>query len=138
MINMQGTKKEAIPPQTMHQILEVLLDTRNHPVLLHCNQGKHRTGCVVAAMRMVSGWTPSRAVDEYRHFAEPKVRDGDVEYITTLNPNIMLKAVSRRRAPRNATLYVRAVCAAFLVMCIWLFTGNSLMRSRREKTTREI
>ena len=27
--------------------VEALLDTRNHPVLVHCNKGKHRTGCLI-------------------------------------------------------------------------------------------
>lgn len=39
-IIMQGTKKEAIPVSTMASILEVVHDRRNHPLLIHCNQGR--------------------------------------------------------------------------------------------------
>lgn len=39
-ITMAGTKKEAIPVETMSSILEVVHDKRNHPLLIHCNQGR--------------------------------------------------------------------------------------------------
>lgn len=39
-ITMAGTKKEAIPINTMQSILEVIHDKQNHPVLIHCNQGR--------------------------------------------------------------------------------------------------
>merc|ERR1712046_211053 len=35
-----------IEPATICQALTDLLDVRNHPVLIHCNKGKHRTGCL--------------------------------------------------------------------------------------------
>jgi tyrosine-protein phosphatase SIW14 len=37
---MKGTKKEDIPVATMKAILRVVLDRRNHPLLIHCNHGK--------------------------------------------------------------------------------------------------
>lgn len=39
-IVMEGTKKQTIPIQTMQSILEVVHDKQNHPVLIHCNQGR--------------------------------------------------------------------------------------------------
>ncbi|KAH9313721.1 hypothetical protein KI387_022348, partial [Taxus chinensis] len=35
-----------IPEDIIREALKVLLDTRNHPVLIHCKRGKHRTGCL--------------------------------------------------------------------------------------------
>jgi tyrosine-protein phosphatase SIW14 len=81
---MQGTKKEDIPHHTMTAILEIVHDKSAHPLLIHCNQGKHRTGCVVAAARKVAGWPVDTVLQEYKVFAEPKVRDCDVAYITSL------------------------------------------------------
>ena len=40
IFDMKGTKKEAIPTATMESILRVVLDRRNHPLLIHCNHGK--------------------------------------------------------------------------------------------------
>jgi tyrosine-protein phosphatase SIW14 len=33
-----------IPEEVIKKAVVELLDTRNHPVLIHCNKGKHRTG----------------------------------------------------------------------------------------------
>ncbi|EFY91095.1 tyrosine phosphatase [Metarhizium acridum CQMa 102] len=82
IFNMKGTKKEAIPMSTMRSILELVLDQKNYPLMLHCNHGKHRTGCVVAAIRKLSGWQLGAVLDEYKAFAEPKVRECDVDYIS--------------------------------------------------------
>ncbi|KAG5986324.1 hypothetical protein E4U43_005568, partial [Claviceps pusilla] len=81
VFNMKGTKKEAIPVSTMRAILELVLDRSNYPLLVHCNHGKHRTGCVVAAIRKLSGWQLHMVVDEYKTYAAPKIRDCDVDYI---------------------------------------------------------
>ena len=40
-----------IPEPIIAQALTVLLDKRNHPVLVHCNKGKHRTGCLIGFLR---------------------------------------------------------------------------------------
>lgn len=41
-IVMEGTKKQTIPVQTMSAILEVIHNKENHPLLIHCNQGRVR------------------------------------------------------------------------------------------------
>ncbi|CAL9046481.1 unnamed protein product, partial [Musa banksii] len=37
--------------ETICEALEVVLDVRNHPLLIHCKRGKHRTGCIVGCLR---------------------------------------------------------------------------------------
>ncbi|ROV93050.1 hypothetical protein VPNG_09432 [Cytospora leucostoma] len=81
-IALQGTKKETVPVSTMAAILQVVHDKRNHPLLIHCNQGRHRTGCVVALVRKLQNWDLLRILEEYKTYAAPKIRDCDVEYVT--------------------------------------------------------
>ncbi|KAE9377774.1 hypothetical protein N431DRAFT_329579 [Stipitochalara longipes BDJ] len=81
VIDMQGTKKVEIPEAIMHAIMKVVLDDSNYPMLVHCNHGKHRTGCAVAVLRHVTGWNLDSVLEEYRGYAEPKVRECDVTYI---------------------------------------------------------
>ncbi|KAL5345907.1 tyrosine-protein phosphatase siw14 [Pseudogymnoascus australis] len=81
VIKMEGTKKVDIPQSVMNSILEVVMDRQNHPLLLHCNQGRHRTGCAVAVIRKVLGWSVESTLNEYTSFAHPKVRQVDVNYI---------------------------------------------------------
>jgi tyrosine-protein phosphatase SIW14 len=47
------------------QFLEVMRDPANHPVLVHCYRGIHRTGGYVAIYRVeFEGWSVERAVEE--------------------------------------------------------------------------
>ncbi|PYH95160.1 hypothetical protein BO71DRAFT_418812 [Aspergillus ellipticus CBS 707.79] len=71
-----------VPDSVMCRILELLLDKSNHPVLVHCNKGRHRTGCVVACFRKLQGWTTHEAIDEYLRYSSPKSRLLDQLFIS--------------------------------------------------------
>ncbi|PWY93718.1 tyrosine phosphatase [Aspergillus sclerotioniger CBS 115572] len=70
-----------IPDTVMCRILELLLDKSNHPILIHCNKGKHRTGCVVGCFRKLQGWESRDIIDEYFHHSYPKSRLLDEKFI---------------------------------------------------------
>ncbi|KAJ2559674.1 tyrosine-protein phosphatase siw14 [Coemansia sp. RSA 1933] len=63
------------------QILADVLDTRNHPVLLHCNRGIRRVGCLVGCIRKLQGWAMTAIFDEYQRFSGTKIRVADQEFI---------------------------------------------------------
>jgi len=42
-----------IPDDQIAIALTELLDTRTHPVLVHCNKGRHRTGCLIGCLRKI-------------------------------------------------------------------------------------
>ena len=79
----QGNKEPfvVIPEETIREALLQVFDSRNHPLLIHCNKGKHRTGCVVGSLRKVCGWSLTYIFDEYRRFAGSKVRILDQQFI---------------------------------------------------------
>eukprot|EP00694_Reclinomonas_americana_P004742 EC792894.1.p1 GENE.EC792894.1~~EC792894.1.p1 ORF type:complete len:190 (+),score=44.84 EC792894.1:2-571(+) len=70
-----------IPEEVIREALVDLLDVRNHPVLIHCNKGKHRTGVVVGCIRKVQKWSLTSIFDEYRRFAGTKVRMLDQQFV---------------------------------------------------------
>ncbi|KAA0061655.1 putative tyrosine-protein phosphatase [Cucumis melo var. makuwa] len=70
-----------IPDYTIREVLKVILDVRNRPVLIHCKRGKHRTGCVVGCFRKVQKWCLSSVFDEYQRFAAAKARVSDQRFI---------------------------------------------------------
>ncbi|KXS13908.1 protein-tyrosine phosphatase [Gonapodya prolifera JEL478] len=72
--------------------LAVLLDTRNHPVLLHCLRGKHRIGCLVGCLRRLQHWSLASIFDEYRRFAGTKIRIADQEFIELFSTSIQVDA----------------------------------------------
>lgn len=132
VFNMKGTKKQAIPLKTMQSILSVVLDKENYPLLIHCNHGKHRTGCVVGLIRKLSGWRPERAVAEYRSFAEPKIREVDVDYlssfqISTLHASIkdMPSPVPAKSTAKSSTFF-RAFVFSAIVLFLWILSGTKM------------
>jgi tyrosine-protein phosphatase SIW14 len=136
--NMKGTKKEAIPLETMKGILDVVLDKSNYPLLIHCNHGKHRTGCVVAIVRKITGWDIARVVAEYNTYAEPKARECDVTYIqgfevsSLVLSNTLQRDPYSRRARVQSRTFFRAVVFSTCVMLVWLMSGlrmNSITKS---------
>uniref|UniRef100_A0A2C9UP86 diphosphoinositol-polyphosphate diphosphatase n=1 Tax=Manihot esculenta TaxID=3983 RepID=A0A2C9UP86_MANES len=66
-----------IPEDTIREALKVVLDVRNHPVLIHCKRGKHRTGVVVGCLRKSQKWCLSSIFNEYQRFAAAKARVSD-------------------------------------------------------------
>ncbi|KAL2223397.1 tyrosine phosphatase [Thermoascus aurantiacus ATCC 26904] len=73
------------PESTVINVLKILLDRRNHPVLVHCNRGKHRTGCIVGCFRKVQGWSIPAIIAEYVKYSEPKSRALDINFIESFD-----------------------------------------------------
>ncbi|KAI8558228.1 hypothetical protein RHMOL_Rhmol04G0073900 [Rhododendron molle] len=70
-----------IPEDTIREALRVVLDVKNHPLLIHCNRGKHRTGCIVGCLRKLQRWCLSSVFDEYQRFAAAKARISDQRFM---------------------------------------------------------
>jgi protein tyrosine phosphatase (PTP) superfamily phosphohydrolase (DUF442 family) len=52
-------------PAVIDEMLAILDDEANYPVLIHCKAGLHRTGILTAVCRMeYEGWTPAEAFRE--------------------------------------------------------------------------
>ena len=52
-----------------------ILDERHLPVLIHCNKGKYRVGCVVGCIRRLQRWSHISLLEEYARFAGEKMSD---------------------------------------------------------------
>ncbi|GAA5960436.1 hypothetical protein JCM3765_007513 [Sporobolomyces pararoseus] len=70
-----------IPDDKIVSAMAVILDSRNHPLLIHCNKGKHRTGCLVGVLRRLQTWSLTAIFEEYRRFSHPKSRQMDLQFI---------------------------------------------------------
>jgi protein tyrosine/serine phosphatase len=71
---------------------EVMSNPRNHPVLIHCFAGIHRSGAYCAVYRMeFEGWTNERAIAEMRTLGYSQIDDEwDVlEYLEKYQPRGM-------------------------------------------------
>lgn len=134
-----STKKGKIDQGSINSIAEILLDRRNYPLLIHCNHGKHRTGCVVAVLRKMTGWDVPSIEQEYRVYAHPKERPGDIAYIRTLGDlslrtvtgygrvqevlNHGLNPFNRPLSPMKLRrmLYAALLVMVFMILCVTRF-----------------
>ncbi|MBM4068040.1 MAG: hypothetical protein FJ271_03725 [Planctomycetes bacterium] len=68
-----------IPAQkNVDKFLSIVRDPANHPVLIHCFAGMHRTGTYCAVYRMeMDGWSSEGAIREMQHFGYTR-EDSDV------------------------------------------------------------
>lgn len=140
VFNMKGTKKEAIPLGTMKAILSIVLDKSNYPLLIHCNHGKHRTGCVVGVVRKIAGWDAESVVAEYKSYAEPKARECDVNYLDDFQvsslgisnpiPNVT-KDVYKNRSRFQPRTFFRAVFLTAFVLLLFFMSGSKLSTATR-------
>ena len=85
-------------PDAIEQFLELMDDPANHPVLLHCRAGLHRTGVLCAVYRMeYEDWTQQEAIAEMKEqgfgqFFCTSANDYVTQYVLTFRPG-MRKAV---------------------------------------------
>lgn len=70
-----------IPEETISDALSIVLNRKNHPILIHCSKGRHRTGCLVGCLRKFQSWTYTTIFEEYRRYAEYKSRSIDLQFI---------------------------------------------------------
>jgi protein tyrosine/serine phosphatase len=60
---------ETVRAQEVVQFLKVVADPNSQPVLVHCHQGRSRTGVFVAAYRVcIQGWSVAQAAKEMMEF----------------------------------------------------------------------
>ncbi len=76
----KGAFKE-INVEDFNECMRTVMDESKRPLLIHCNKGKHRTGCIVGCIRRLRGWAISAIVDEYILFSFPKPRLEDQRFI---------------------------------------------------------
>lgn len=82
-LGMSGNKEPfvKISSELITEAIKIVIDPKNQPILIHCNRGKHRTGCLVGVLRRLQRWSLTIIFDEYRKFASPKERPMDQQFI---------------------------------------------------------
>ncbi len=101
-------------PPAIDEMLALLDDESNYPVLIHCHAGLHRTGLLTAIYRMeYQGWTQDEALlDMKAHGFGPWVctaaNDYVKQYVLSYRPGSRQSAIgSRQSANGNQKLEIR-------------------------------
>lgn len=78
-------------PEIIASALAILLDVRNHPVLVHDDKGKHRAGVLIGCLRKIQGWSLASIFHEYSLFTRGSVRLIDLQWIEFFSQPIKLE-----------------------------------------------
>ena len=89
------------PEEIVRSALQAVIDRRNHPVLIHCNQGKHRTGCLVGCLRKAQRWSLVTVFEEYRRFAGAKARIVDEQFIERIDLSSEARVLEEQELDRD-------------------------------------
>lgn len=95
-----------IPDDKIAAALVTMLDRRNHPMLVHCNKGKHRTGCLIGCLRKLQSWSLTTIFDEYRRFSFPKSRSMDQEFIELFDETEVWRMYRDHSSPEEITMWL--------------------------------
>lgn len=57
-------------PELVANVLSQLIDPRNHPVFLHCLDGRQNTGIVVMCLRKLQNWSLKAILEEFMRYAK--------------------------------------------------------------------
>ncbi len=65
LVHMPFSDQRVPPEDVFERFLAIMRDQGKHPVLVHCEQGFHRTGILTAAYRIaIEGWSLADALNE--------------------------------------------------------------------------
>lgn len=71
------------------EVLRLMLDTRHHPILVHCDKGNHRTGCVIGCLRKLESWALTSILDEYGRYTGANTRILDQQFIQLFDASLV-------------------------------------------------
>jgi tyrosine-protein phosphatase SIW14 len=69
------------PENVVARALSIMLDVRNHPILVHDDKGKHRAGVLIGCLRKLQGYSLASIFHEYASFTHGSMRLLDMQYV---------------------------------------------------------
>eukprot|EP00040_Diaphanoeca_grandis_P006477 m.37603 g.37603 ORF g.37603 m.37603 type:complete len:194 (-) comp17716_c0_seq1:60-641(-) len=81
----------SVPSSVIEKALSCVADKSQHPVLIHCDKGNHRTGLFVGCLRRAMNWSLTPTFAEYRRYTGNNVRVMDLQNIERFQPNVETK-----------------------------------------------
>ncbi|CAI2172997.1 15533_t:CDS:2 [Funneliformis geosporum] len=82
---------DPITEEVVLAALEIILNPRSYPMIVMCNLGRHRTGC----LRKLQRWNLTSIFEEYRRYAGSKVRVLNEQFIELFDTDLVRVPVNR-------------------------------------------
>ncbi|KAG9200135.1 hypothetical protein G6514_007613 [Epicoccum nigrum] len=97
-VHIRANKGEVrVEPCEMQRALRLIMDRTNHPIMIHCNKGKHRTGCTIACFRRICGLDMETIREEYHTYAGKKARFLDEVFFENFDLNLVMWMARQER-----------------------------------------
>ncbi|EPZ30842.1 protein-tyrosine phosphatase [Rozella allomycis CSF55] len=80
---------EPLTEEVVIDALHILLQSSNHPVLLMCQMGRHRSGTIVGCLRKLQKWNLTSIFEEYRRYSGSKVRMLNEQFIELFDTDLV-------------------------------------------------
>ncbi|CCF60181.1 hypothetical protein KAFR_0J01140 [Kazachstania africana CBS 2517] len=88
--------------ESMNDMLKLVLNFENYPILMHSNKGKHRVGVAVGIIRkFLQGWSTAGVYQEYGIFSGGLKDEADLEFITMFESQL---EVNKSKVPGFAQI----------------------------------
>jgi tyrosine-protein phosphatase SIW14 len=91
---------------------------------------QHRTGCVIGIVRKLSGWDLGNIISEYKTYADPKVRECDINYITGFELANISNLFRLVNWPFRTTRFLRAATFVVVMLVVWILSGHTIAGDR--------
>jgi tyrosine-protein phosphatase SIW14 len=99
------TLATGIDQKEVVKFLKVVADPDNQPVFVHCRRGADRTGCAVAAYRVVEqGWPLDDALAEMHRFRFNPLYLNIPFYLAGIDAQDLKQRVARAKPPKVKTI----------------------------------
>ncbi|GFP80866.1 probable tyrosine-protein phosphatase at1g05000 [Phtheirospermum japonicum] len=82
-----------------YQIVFVICDEKNYPVLIHCKCGLHRTGCLVGCLRKLHNWCTTPVLEEYKKIAGNRFREVDLKFLREYDVSCLRRCSTAAAVP---------------------------------------
>ncbi len=75
VVNIPIKSQQPVPDEQVAEFFRCVDDPQNHPILIHCAAGRHRTGYLCALYRIErQGWSVEQAIEEMLSFRFNTIR----------------------------------------------------------------
>lgn len=101
----------AFTSNTVTEILLLLINPKNFPLYIHCNDGTHIIGLIIMCLRKLQGWSYDSCKNEYLRYCQSrKIEDYESHFVKSYTGPIEIKGeYPSWLADSNISLIARSV-----------------------------
>ena len=85
----RNQSNSTVGEEMVTKALRLLMRRKHYPILITCKTGRALTGCVVACLRKLQGWSLISIFEEYRRFSGFRPQQKHEEFIELFDTDLV-------------------------------------------------